>query len=304
MSKISPLACVDPAAQIADDVSVGPFCVIGPQVRIGPGCVLHNNVTVCGDVVTGANNQFFSNVVVGTPPQDLTFQNELCKVRIGDNNIFREAVTVNGGSDKFCNLTRIGNNGLFMINSHISHDSYVGDNCLIVNGSNLGGHNHLESHARLSGVMGSHPFVTFGRYCYAGGVSAITRDVPPFMVMAGSYPCKVRCINDIGLRNANFSEESIKALKRAFRRLFRSGVPKKQLVDEFETEAIHDENVLHLVRSLRRSACHQHNRFLEAVYMGQVSRDDNIWEGCEHPWALSLIGAKAAWQLREQGAKT
>ena len=303
MSKISPLACVDPAAQIADDTFIGPFCVIGPQVRIGPGCVLHNNVTICGDVVIDANNQFFANVVVGTPPQDLTYHNGLCKVRIGDSNIFRESVTINGGSDKFCNLTQIGNNGWFMINAHIPHDSYISDNCLIVNATNLGGHAHLESNARLSGIVGSHPFVTFGRYCYVGGVSAVTRDVPPFTVMAGGYPCKVRCINEVGLRQADFSEENIKALKRAFRRLFRSGVPKKQLVDEFETEAIHDENVLHLVRSLRRSACHQHNRFLEAVYLGQVSRDDNIWEGCEHPWAPSLIGAKAAWQLNNQGEK-
>ena len=303
MSKISPLASVDPAAQVADDVFIGPFCVIGPQVSIGSGCVLHNNVTVSGEVVIGANNQFFANAVIGTPPQDLTYHNGACKVHIGDGNTFREGATVNGGSDKFCNLTHIGNNSLFMINAHISHDSYIGDNCLIVNGTNLGGHNHLESHARLSGLIGTHPFVTFGRYCYAGGVSAITRDIPPFTIVAGSYPCKVRCINEIGLRNANFSEESIKALKLAFRRLFRSGVPKKQLADEFQTEDVHDENVLHLVRSIRRSSGHQYNRFLEAVYMGQVSPDDSIWEGCEHPWAPSLIDAKAAWQLREQGAK-
>lgn len=304
MSKISSLASVDPAAEIGDDTFIGPFCVIGPGVRIGAGCRLHNNVTVMGDAVIGAKNEFFANVVIGGPPQDLTYADGIGKVRIGEGNIFREGVTVNAGSHKFCNETRIGSNGLFMINAHVSHDSYVGDNCLIVNGTNLGGHNHLESNARLSGVIGSHPFVTFGRYCYVGGVSAITRDVPPFTVMAGAYPCKVRCINEVGLRLANFSEESIKALKCAFRRLFRSGVPKKQLVDQFETEAIHDENVLHFVRSLRRSACHQHNRFLEAVYLGQVSRDDNIWEGCEHSWAASLVGAKASWELTQQGAKT
>lgn len=303
MSKISPLASVDPAAQIADDVFVGPFCVIGPDVRIGPRCVLHNNVTVCGDVVLGTNNELFPNVVVGTAPQDLSYDNEPSKVRIGDNNSFRAGVTVNGGSGKFRNETRIGNNGMFMVNVHISHDSYIGDNCLIVNATNLGGHAHLESNARLSGVIGSHPFVTFGRYCYVGGVSAVTRDVPPFTVVAGGYPCKVRCINELGLRRAGFSEESIKALKRAFRRLFRSGVPKKQLADEFETEGVHDENVLHLVRSLRRSSCHQLNRFLEAVYLGQVGPDDRVWEGCEHPWAPSLINAKAAWQLNRSGEK-
>ena len=304
MPKISPLAALDPAAEIADDVSIGPFCVIGSDVRIGPGCVLHNNVTIIGDATIGAHNKFFPNVVVGGAPQDLTYDNGVIKVRIGDNNTFREGVTVNAGSGKFCRETRVGSNGLFMINAHISHDSYIGDNCLIVNGTNIGGHNHLESNARISGVSGSHPFTTFGRYCYIGGVSAVTRDVPPFTVMAGAYPCKVRCINEEGLRQANFSEESISALKRAFRQLFRSGVPQRQLIDKFETEGIHDENVLHLVRSLRRSACHQHNRFLEAVYLGQVSLDDNIWEGCEHPWARDLIGAKATWQLNSQGGRS
>ena len=302
MTRISPLASVDPAAQIAEDVLIGPFCVVGPKVRIGPGCVLHNNVTVCSDVVIGLNNKFFANSVIGGAPQDLSYDNGISKVRIGDNNTFREGTTVNAGSGKFCRETRVGSNGFFMINAHISHDSYIGDNCLIVNGTNLGGHNHLESNARVSGVSGSHPFVAFGRYCYVGGVSAVTRDVPPFTVMAGAYPCKVRCINEEGLRRAGFSPENIAALKRAFRKLFRSGVPQRQLIDKFETEGIHDENVLHLVRSLRRSASHQHNRFLEAVYLGQVSLEDNIWEGCEHPWAKDLIGAKAVWQQESQGA--
>lgn len=301
MPKIHPLAVIDPAANIADDVVIGPFCVIGPKVRVGPASILHNGVTIVGDTVIGSHNEFYPNVVIGTPPQDLSYNNGLSRVRIGDHNVFRAGATVNGGSSKFCNETRIGSHGFFMINSHISHDTYVGDHCLIVNATNLGGHAHLESNARLSGVIGSHPFITFGRYCYVAGVSAITRDVPPFTVIAGSYPCKIRCINEVGLRRAGFSEESITALKRAFRRLFRSGVPRKQLVDEFETEGIHDANVLHLVRSLRRSACHLHNRFLEAVYLGQVSRDADIWEGCEHPWAPSLVGAQAAWKNSIEG---
>ncbi|NIA06063.1 MAG: acyl-ACP--UDP-N-acetylglucosamine O-acyltransferase [Actinobacteria bacterium] len=304
MPKIHPLACVDPAAEIADDASIGPFCVIGPQVKIGPGCILHNSVTMVNDVVIGANNEFFANVVIGTPPQDLSYDGKsVTKVRMGDANVFRAGSTVNGGSDKFRNETRVGSNGMFMINSHIGHDSYIGDDCLIVNGSNLGGHNHLESNARLSGVLGSHPFVTFGRYCYIGGVSAITRDVPPFTVVAGAYPSKIRCINEVGLRMAGFSEESITALKRAFRRLFRSGLPKRQLVDEFEDEGIHDENVIHLVKSLRRSACHQHNRFLEGVYLGQVDPEGKIWDGCRHPWARSLLGAQAVFKQNCEGAR-
>lgn len=303
MPKISPLAVVDPCAEIGEDTEIGPFCVIGPQVRLGPGCILHNNVTIVSDTVIGAGNEFYPNVVIGTPPQDLTFEDGPCRVRIGENNIFRAGVTVNSGSGKFCNETRIGSNGYFMINAHISHDSYIGDNCVIVNSTNLGGHNHLESQSRLSGVIGSHPFVTFGRYCYVGGVSAITKDVPPFTIFAGAYPCKVRCINEVGLRRGGFSEEDISSLKRAFRRLFRSGIPQGKLVDEFESEGHHDKNVMHLIRSLRRSSCHQHNRFLEAVYLGQVSLDDNIWESCEHPWAAKLINAKATWECRSAGAK-
>lgn len=303
MPKISPLAVVDPAAEIGEDTEIGPFCVIGPQVRLGPACLLHNSVTIIGDVVVGRGNQFYPNVVVGTPPQDFTHTNGLSKVRIGDNNIFRSGVTINGGTDKFCNETRIGNDGFFMINVHISHDTRVGNDCLIVNGTNLGGHNHLESHARLSGVIGSMPFVTFGRYCYVGGVSAITRDVPPFTVFAGSYPPKIRYINEIGLRRANFSEEEIKALKRAFRRLFRSGIPQRQLLDEFESEGHHDENVMHLIRSLRRSSYHQHNRFLEAVHLGQVSPDDDIWESSEHPWAPQVVNSRASKQQNSGAEK-
>ena len=303
MPKISTHAVVDPAAEIGEGTEVGPFCVIGPLARLGPGCVLHNSVTIVGDSVVGKGNQFYPNVVIGTPPQDLTYADDTSNVRIGGNNIFRSGVTINGGTDKFCNETRIGNNGFFMINVHISHDTRVGDDCLIVNGTNLGGHNHLESHARLSGVIGSMPFVTFGRYCYVGGVSAITRDVPPFTVFAGSYPPKIRAINEIGLRRAGFSEEGIKALKRAFRRLFRSGVPQRQLLDEFESEGHHDDNVMHLIRSLRRSAYHQHNRFLEAVHLGQVSPDKDIWESSEHPWAPQLVTARASKQPQAPGAK-
>src|SRR5947207_590749 len=133
MPKISPLAVVDPNAQLAADVEVGPFCVIGPDVRIDPGCKLFNNVTILGDTTIGADNVFFPNAVIGAPPQDKKYKGAVTQLKIGVGNIFREAVTVHCGTEKGGGITRLGGNSMYMVNSHIGHDAQFGNNCIIAN---------------------------------------------------------------------------------------------------------------------------------------------------------------------------
>jgi UDP-N-acetylglucosamine acyltransferase len=222
-TSIAPQAVVDPKAEIGDDVHIGPFCVIGPNVKIGHGTRLENNVTLTGHVTLGEDNQLYPGVVVGAPPQDLSYRGSNTQVIIGDHNVFRECVTINRATEKEDGITHVGSHNFMMACSHVAHDCKVGNHIIMANGTLLGGHVHIYDHATLSGGIGIHHFTTVGRYAFVGGLARVIHDVPPFMLAEG-HPARLRCINVVALKRNNFTAEAIDCLSDAHRLLYRAKV--------------------------------------------------------------------------------
>jgi len=214
---------IDPRAIIEDDVEIGPFCVIGPEVHIKSGTKLENNVTLIGQVTLGQNNRLFPGVVLGGEPQDVSYGGTNTQVVIGDNNVFRECVTVNRGSEKEAGVTNIGNSNFLMACSHVAHDCNVGDHNIITNNTLLGGHVHICDHVTLSGSVAVHHYATLGSFSFVAGLSAVRHDVPPYMLVEG-FPARPRCINVVALKRNNFSQDTIDALAEAHRLLYRAKV--------------------------------------------------------------------------------
>ncbi len=234
--KIHSTAIIHPKAEIGKDVEIGSFSVIGEHVKIGNGNIIENNVTITGNTTIASNNVIFPNAVIGSEPQDLKYRGGQTKLIIGSNNVIRECVTINTGTEKGGGETLIGDNNCFMACSHIAHDCVIEDNVLVANGVLLGGHIKVEKYAKLMGLAGIQPFVTIGQYSYVGGLTRIVQDVPPYMIIEGN-PAKVRQVNVIGLERAGFSQDQINAIKEAFRQLFRSETLNRgQILSEFENQ--------------------------------------------------------------------
>jgi len=218
-NKVHPTAIISKKSCLDKDVEVGPFCVIEPNVRIAKGTRIFNNVTIKGDTEIGENNTIFSGAVIGSMPQDLKYKGEKSLLRIGKNNIFREFVTVNSGTNGA--VTAIGDNNLFMAYSHIAHDCKVGNDCIFANSATLGGHVHVESRVVMGGLSAVHQFVRIGKLAIVGGCSKVVQDVPPFSMCDG-HPAKVYGLNSIGLKRAKISAKDIKQLKSALKIIFYS----------------------------------------------------------------------------------
>lgn len=231
---IHPTAIVDPAAEIASGARIGPYCVIGPRVFIGEDTELQHHVTVMGPTRIGSGNFFFAYASIGQKTQDLKYSGEPTHLEIGDGNTFREFCTVNRGTLPETK-TVIGNGGNFLAYSHIAHDCVVGDKVIFSNNGTLAGHVEVGDHAVIGGLTAIHQFCRIGRHAITGGCSKIVQDVPPFFIADGN-PAEVRGINSIGLERAGFSADTIRALKEAYRLLYRGNLNAKQAVDAIRKE--------------------------------------------------------------------
>ncbi len=263
MAKISPHAVVDPKAVLAEDVEVGPFCVIGPDVTIGSGCLLHNSVTVTGHTVIGRNNTFHPNSVIGGAPQDLKYRGAHTRLEIGDDNIFREAVTVHIGTEKGGGITRVGNSNLLMVNVHLGHDVQMGNNCILANNVMIAGHVTIGNGVAMMGGAGIHHFVTIGDYAYLGGYARVHHDVPPFCKVDGADT--VRGLNSVGLRRAGFSDADIDELEQACRSLFYREKPLAVVMAEYDSQNGLNPFVKKMIEFLRRRDTGRHGRYQEAL---------------------------------------
>jgi UDP-N-acetylglucosamine acyltransferase len=221
--RIAPTAVVDPKAELADDVEIGPFCVIGPKVVIGRGTRLQNNVTLTGRTTLGRFNHVFPYAVIGNEPQDITYRGSDTRVIVGDFNVIRESVTVNRGTEKEDGLTSIGDRCYLMAGCHIAHDCKLGHRIIMANATLLGGHVHVHDDATFSGSIAVHHFTTIGSFSFIAGISRVLHDVPPYMLVEGT-PAHPRCINRVALKRHDFSPEEIRALSEAHRLLYRSKV--------------------------------------------------------------------------------
>lgn len=218
---ISRLSDVHSSAQLGDNVQIGPFCVVGPQATIGDNCILDSHVSIVGNTTIGRGNRFWPNSVIGGEPQDKSYVEGDTQVVIGDNNQFREGVTVHRGAEKEDGVTRIGNSNLLMSNAHVAHNSRIYNDTIIVNGVLLGGHVHVHDRAVISGNSVVHHFTSIGTCAFIGGGSRATVDVPPYMLAFGSDRILVKNINLVGMQRAGISAESIALIKQAYRLHFR-----------------------------------------------------------------------------------
>jgi UDP-N-acetylglucosamine acyltransferase len=218
-ARIHPTAVIAPEADLGEDVQVGPYVVIEGDVRIGAGCVLRPGVHLIGPLTMGCHNTVYSGAVLGERPQHLKYAGEPTRLAIGDHNIIREHVTVHRGTTHSWE-TRIGSHNFLMAHCHVAHDCRVGDHCILANGSLMAGHCVLEDNVYLSGNCAIHQFVRVGRLALLGGVSAATKDIPPFIIQH-----RLNCVvgvNVVGMRRAGISNAHIDAVRRAFHLLYRS----------------------------------------------------------------------------------
>ncbi len=216
-------AIVDPAARLAADVTVGPWTYIGPDVQIGPGCVIEPNVVIRGPTIIGARNHIFQFSSVGEVTPDQKYRGEPTRLLVGDDNVIREGVTIHRGTVQGRAETVIGNNNLIMAYVHIGHDSVVGDHTVLVNNSALAGHVSVGDWAILSGYTLVHQFCQIGAHSFSGMGSAVGKDIPAFVTVAGA-PAQAKSINVEGLRRRGFSSSAISELRRAFRIVYRQNL--------------------------------------------------------------------------------
>jgi UDP-N-acetylglucosamine acyltransferase len=221
MSTIHPSAEVDKDAEIGNGVEIGPFCVIGPNVKIGDNSVLHSHVSIAGHTTLGSGNEIFPYASLGHIPQDLKFDNEKSFLEIGDGNRIRENVTINLGTKGGGGITRVGNNGLFMVGAHVAHDCIVGDNIVMANNAALGGHVEVENNVIFGGFSAIHQFSKAGKFSFIGAGAMVTGNVIPFATVMGDRAC-LSGLNLVGLKRANFKREDIHSLRGAYKVLFSS----------------------------------------------------------------------------------
>ncbi len=216
-------AWVHQSAVLGDGVELAPGAVVGADVKIGAGCRFGPGAVVLGPACLGRENRLHAGAVLGDAPQDLAYDGESTRLEVGDRNIFREGVTVHRGTPKSAGFTRVGSDNLFMAMSHVGHDSVVGDHCVFANGVLIAGHCHIESHVTIGGNASMIQFATAGRFAFIGGLTALRKDLEPFMVhdrVRGSTGTEPRTVNVVGLTRAGFSDQTIGCLRKAHRALF------------------------------------------------------------------------------------
>jgi UDP-N-acetylglucosamine acyltransferase len=217
---IHPTAIVDPSAQLGAGTIVGPYCIVAAGVSLGEHCWLQHHVSLSGPLVAGQGNKFYAFCSIGQQTQDLKYRDEPTYLEIGDDNCFREFVTINR-STSAAGKTRVGSRGNFLAYSHIGHDCTVGDTVIFSNNGTLAGHVQVGDHAVIGGLTAVHQFCRIGRFAITGGCSKIVQDVPPFMIADGN-PAEVRGINQVALERQGYSPEEIKPIKEAFRLIYRA----------------------------------------------------------------------------------
>ena len=250
--EIHPTAIVDPKAELGAETIVGPYCIVGSEVVLGEGCWLQHHITLCGPMRAGAKNKFYAYCSIGQQTQDLKYAGEPTYLEIGDENTFREFCTVNR-STKADGKTRVGNRGNFLAYSHIGHDCTVGNSVVFSNNGTLAGHVEIGDHAVMGGLTAVHQFCRIGRFAITGGCSKIVQDVPPFLIADGN-PAEIRGVNLIGLERAGFTPESVKAIKEAFRLIYRSKLNTRQAIEAVRNQIEPREEITHFIEFVEKSA--------------------------------------------------
>ena len=228
---IDPSSIISPKANIHATVEIGPFCIIGDNVEIDKGSKILSHAVIKGPTKIGKNNVIYQFTSIGEDTPDKKYNGEQTELVIGDNNIFREGVTVHRGTIQDKGITEIGNNNLLMAYTHIAHDCSVGDNNIFANNAGIAGHVSVGSNVVIGGYAAVHQFCILGDYCFAGMNTSITMDIPAFTKVA-SNPARVIGLNSIGMARNGIPEESIRTIKKAHKLIYKKGLKLDQAIEE------------------------------------------------------------------------
>ena len=245
MSKISPLAFIDPEAKIGENCEVGPFCFIDKNVVIGDNNVLMNSVTLLSGTRVGNGNKFFPGAVIGAIPQDLKFKGEDTTAELGDNNTIRENVTIHRGTAS-TGKTIVGSNNLIMENAHIAHDCVVGSGIIMGNSTKLAGEVVIDDNAIISAVVLVHQFCRIGGYVMVQGGTRTSKDIPPF-IMAGREPVAYAGLNIVGLRRRGFSREIIDNISHAYRLVYQCNLTVDEAIAAIREEVPMSKEIEYII---------------------------------------------------------
>lgn len=249
---IHPTALIDPTAKIAENVEIGPYSIIGANVEIGEGTVIGPHAVVKGITSIGRNNKIFQFCSIGEDCQDMKYAGEPTRLEIGDNNTFRESCTIHRGTVQDKGTTVIGSHNLFMVNVHIAHDVIVGDHCIVANNTNVAGHVVIDDWAILGGACQVHQFCNIGSHAMCGGGSMILQDVPPYVITQG-YPAKPHGVNSEGLKRRGFEKSTIRALRVAYKTLYRQGLTLAEAQQQLAEMAKEEPAIQVLIDGIARS---------------------------------------------------
>ena len=250
-------AIIDSNAKISKNVIIGPFSVIGSNVEIGENTEIQSHVNISGNTIIGKNNKIFPFASIGNSPQDLKFQGEETKLEIGDNNKIREYVSINPGTNGGGGLTKVGNNCLFMVSSHIAHDCFVGNNVVLVNNVAIGGHAYLDDNAIIGGNSAVQQYTRIGKSAMIGGMCGVVKDIIPYGIAHGNRSV-LQGLNLIGLRRKNIPNKEIITLSDAYKEIFKNQNLTKNLSNlskEFRKNELVSEVIEFIEKDKKRPIC-------------------------------------------------
>ncbi|SMB78033.1 acyl-[acyl-carrier-protein]--UDP-N-acetylglucosamine O-acyltransferase [Pasteurella testudinis DSM 23072] len=251
-AKIHSSAIIEDGAKIGADVVVGPFCIIGADVEIGERTVLHSHVVVRGHTKIGRDNQIFQFASIGEVNQDLKYNGEPTKTIIGDRNRIRESVTIHRGTVQGGGVTRVGDDNLLMINTHIAHDCQIKNRCILANNATLAGHVELDDFVIVGGMSAIHQFVVIGAHVMLGGGSMVSQDVPPYVMAQGNH-AQPFGVNLEGLKRRGFDKPAMHAIRNVYKLIYRSGKTLEEVIPEIERIAETEASVSFFLSFFKRS---------------------------------------------------
>ena len=250
--RIHPTAVIDASAQLGADVTVGPYAVIHDNVVIGDRCRIDSHAVILPYTRMGAENRVHSHALVGGEPQDLKFRGEISWLEIGTGNVIREFATLHRGTEGGGGVTRIGDGNLLMAYIHVAHDCQIGSHIVMSNNATLAGHVIVDDYAIISGLAAVHQFVRIGRHAFLGGMSGLSQDLPPWMLAAGAR-ATVMGPNMVGLRRAGASSDTVRAMKEAYRIVWRSGLLRPEALKELKKVYSSSSEVYDFIEFIEKS---------------------------------------------------
>jgi UDP-N-acetylglucosamine acyltransferase len=250
---ISPQAIVHSNARLADNVEIGPWTLIGEDVEIAEGTVVASHVVIKGPTRIGRNNQIYQFSSIGEDTQDMKYHGEKTRLEIGDNNIIREYVSIHRGTSQDRGVTSIGDSNLFITSSHVAHDCQIGNHTIIGHNVGLAGHVTIEDYAIVTSYAAVHQFCTVGAHGFLGRATMLVKDMPPYMLVAGGFNAAPVGINVEGLKRRGFSSESIDALRRAYKIIYRESKTSEEAVSALKEMVLEHKAVQPLIDFLQKT---------------------------------------------------